>query len=215
MTYAGPPNEEELARDAMRHMSGNRNFTNEPYMDSRVTSLAQSGASSHKREKPKKKHHKRKDLRKEKKDDAASAQIHDPSAIYLEQKRAAERNRRQVEGSTSPLRSKNASARGEMNGDLDVSASQNGERPHYGSGLEKKAKGGIAMTVFPAPPGMAHPVPDGHSQQAIRHRSDSQSRRYPFMDSEPFKGNPIPLRERSSQTRQRASQEDGGRAAYN
>jgi hypothetical protein len=102
-----------------------------------------------------------------------------------------------------------------MNGDLDVSASQNGEKPHYGSGLEKKAKGGIAMTVFPAPAGMANPVPDGHSQQAIRHRSDSQSRRYPFMDSEPFKGNPIPLRERSSQTRQRTYQEDGGRAAYN
>ena len=46
MTYAGPPNEEEMTRDAMRHMSGNRNFAHEPYMDSGVTSLQQSGAST-------------------------------------------------------------------------------------------------------------------------------------------------------------------------
>lgn len=40
MTYMGPPNQEELQRDAMRHLSGNRNFASEP--DSRFTSGAPS-----------------------------------------------------------------------------------------------------------------------------------------------------------------------------
>lgn len=105
-----------------------------------------------------------------------------------------------------------------MNGDLEVSASAsaNGEKPHYGSGLEKRAKGGIALTVFPAPTGMEQPVPAGISQQAIRQRSDSNARKYPFMDSEPFMGNAIPTRERNSRSRQRMTQYDEpGRAAYN
>lgn len=52
-----------------------------------------------------------------------------------------------------------------MNGDLDITGSQNGEKPHYGAGLEKRAKGGIALTVYAAPKGMEDPVPRRISQQ--------------------------------------------------
>ena len=218
MTYAGPPNEEELTRDAMRHRSGNRNFAHEVGWDSRITSLQQSGATEQsrvKREKPRKK---KKDLRKDRPADPNNkvimALIEDPSVIFIEQRKAAERNRRQVEGGpTSPLRG--GAGGGNLNDDLDVSGGRDSEKPHYGSGLERRAKGGLAMTIFPAPAGMGPPVPAGISQQAIRHRSDSNARKFPFMDSEPFKGNAIPTRERNSQSRQRmSSNEDGGRAGY-
>lgn len=43
MTYAAPPNAEEMMRDAGRHITGNRNFNQDPaYYDSRVTSVQQS-----------------------------------------------------------------------------------------------------------------------------------------------------------------------------
>ena len=90
-----------------------------------------------------------------------------------------------------------------MNADLD--GPMNGrdlDKPHYGSGLEKKSKGGIALTVFPAPNGYEQPNISGVSQNMIRDATRSDSRkRYPFMDSEPFKGNSIPTRTRGSRER--------------
>ena len=124
-------------------------------------------------------------------------QIANPAAIYLEQKKQTEKNRRKVEGNGAPLRANNITE--SLNSDLPSGE----DKPvHYGSGLEKKAKGGIAMTVFPAPNGYEQPNISGVSQNMIREASRSGSRkRYPFMDSEPFQGNHPPNRSRSSKER--------------
>ena len=192
MTYSGPPNQEELQRDAKRHLSGNRNFTSE--LDSRFASAAQSQAPSERQRRQRKR--KRAD---EKKRDAM-AKV-DARKLFKEQQAEAERNRRRVEGNPQPLRGSSESR--SMNGDLEV---KDGEyQEHYGAGLEKRARGGIALTVYPAADGCEYPNSRANrmSQQEIREaerRAESQ-KRYPFADAEPFKGNRIPSRQRSDSRR--------------
>ena len=84
-----------------------------------------------------------------------------------------------------------------MNNDLDV---KDGEyQQPAGGGLEKRSRGGIALTVYPSAGGEEYPNQraSGISQQDHMRASDARDdsrKRYPFADTEAFKGNRIPSR---------------------
>ena len=58
--------------------------------------------------------------------------------------------------------------------------------------MNKKSRGGVAMTIYPAENGFEYPNPSGQTNQQVRDASRSGSQgRQPF-NMEPFKGNKIP-----------------------